>query len=845
MAPQGWRAGFLTRTELKRFREQRDLASWSWNAPILAVVDYASASARDLHTWLKELADNAVWYSAEARNGLPLRLLLLERQAERESGWWAEVFGRGDDAAVLEKMADPAGPVTLRSLDDTNQRRALLTKTLARLGSKVTLPAPGDDADFDRRLTELTWAGVPLLLMLAAATAAREGFGQVLAMGSTELTFSVAKTELARILKVVESQNVSASLAPLVKHVAAVVTLRQGLTSEAMREMIEQESEKLGYNLPHGSAALRDAFAVALPNDAGGIAPIEPDMIGEALLLDVWREDNSHALSAIARAHGTDPEAVAKTVIRTCQDYVIRGHRHPLNWLEKIRVDSADSYALMHLSDAMPRYTLELREIAAELNKAVVDQARPQAGDVPDLERLEILAASLNNLSIRFSALGRLEEALAAIEEAVALYRAFGTAIPDAFRPDLAAALNNLSQHFSDLGRWEEALAAIEEAVTIRRDLAAADPDAFRPDLAAALTNLSKHFSDLGRWEESLAAIEEAIEFYRDLADARPDAFSPDLSESLNNLSVCLSQLGLREEALAASAELVAIRRNLAAADPDAFRPGLVGYLNNQSTYLSALGRWEDALAVIEEAVDLCRNLADARPDVFRPNLAGVLISLSNSFSGLGRWEEALAAIEEAVDLFRDLADARPDAFRPDLAASLNNLSGRSSVLGRWEEAFAASEEAVDLYRDLADAHPNAFQPHLAESLNNLSNSFSGLGRWEEALAAIEEAVEIYRLLAGARPDAFRPQLATALINLSRRFSDLSRREKALVTAEEAVATLREPFLAQPMAFKQQMAVMISDYLERCKDTGCEESDPALWTPILETLQRLKDQSIE
>ena len=265
MAPQGWRAGFLTRSELKRFREQRDLASWSWNAPILAVVDYASASARDLHGWLKELEDHPVWDSAEARNRFPLRLLLLERQAEPGVGWWAEAFGVGHDAAVLEKLADPAGPVALRSLDDTNQRRAILTKTLARLGSKVKLPAPGDDADFDRRLTESTWAGVPLLLMLAATTAAREGFGQVLAMGSTELAFSVAKTELARILKVVESHNVSASLAPLVKHVAAVVTLRQGLTSEAMREMIEQESGKLGYNLPHGSAALRDAFAWRCP----------------------------------------------------------------------------------------------------------------------------------------------------------------------------------------------------------------------------------------------------------------------------------------------------------------------------------------------------------------------------------------------------------------------------------------------------------------------------------------------------------------------------------------------------------------------------------------------------
>ena len=60
MVSQGWHAGFLTRTELKRFREQRDLAGWGWNAPILAVVDYASSSARDLHAWLKELADSAV-----------------------------------------------------------------------------------------------------------------------------------------------------------------------------------------------------------------------------------------------------------------------------------------------------------------------------------------------------------------------------------------------------------------------------------------------------------------------------------------------------------------------------------------------------------------------------------------------------------------------------------------------------------------------------------------------------------------------------------------------------------------------------------------------------------------
>ena len=46
MMPRGWRAGFLTRGELRRFREQHNLSDWGWNTPVSAVVDYASASAR-------------------------------------------------------------------------------------------------------------------------------------------------------------------------------------------------------------------------------------------------------------------------------------------------------------------------------------------------------------------------------------------------------------------------------------------------------------------------------------------------------------------------------------------------------------------------------------------------------------------------------------------------------------------------------------------------------------------------------------------------------------------------------------------------------------------------------
>ena len=49
---------------------------------------------------------------------------------------------------------------------------------------------------------------------------------------------------------------------------------------------------------------------------------------------------------------------------------------------------------------------------------------------------------------------------------------------------ELASLLNNKANRLADLGRREEALAAIEEAVLIHRTLAEGRPEAFLPELA-------------------------------------------------------------------------------------------------------------------------------------------------------------------------------------------------------------------------------------------------------------------------------------------------------------------------------------------------------------------------
>ncbi|MFG1855993.1 tetratricopeptide repeat protein, partial [Actinomadura geliboluensis] len=189
---------------------------------------------------------------------------------------------------------------------------------------------------------------------------------------------------------------------------------------------------------------------------------------------------------------------------------------------------------LVELSDHLPLTSHILADFAAHLAARITDHYRIQA-DIDSEAFLPILAISLNNLSVRLGDLGRHEEGLEAIREAVQIRRRLAETRPDAYLPNLATSLNNLSVRLGDLGRHEEGLEAIREAVQIRRQLAETRPDAYLPDLATSLNNLSIPLGDLGRHEEGLEAIREAVQIRRQLAETRPDAYLPDLATSLNN----------------------------------------------------------------------------------------------------------------------------------------------------------------------------------------------------------------------------------------------------------------------------------------------------------------------
>jgi hypothetical protein len=81
-----WLAGFVNGDQLANLVADAG-ARWGWEQPTLAVVDYAAERAEALHSWFGQLADFA------PTDAPPLRILLLERQADPESGWCRRPLG--------------------------------------------------------------------------------------------------------------------------------------------------------------------------------------------------------------------------------------------------------------------------------------------------------------------------------------------------------------------------------------------------------------------------------------------------------------------------------------------------------------------------------------------------------------------------------------------------------------------------------------------------------------------------------------------------------------------------------------------------------------------------------
>ena len=204
----------------------------------------------------------------------------------------------------------------------------------------------------------------------------------------------------------------------------------------------------------------------------------------------------------------------------------------------------------------------------------------------------------------RLTEAGRHDDALAALDEAIAIGRRHVHAKPLRYAPNLAAALLMKAHLLAELGHVEQALSSAEGAVDIYRTLVPGDQVRFEPILFAALTSLGFWRHRRGEFAAALPVFEEAAALGRRLPAAR----IADRAMALNNYGAVLQEVGRSSDALPQLEEAVEIRRRLVAENRSRYEPDLVASLRNLEQTLSALGRYVEAVGVVDELATLSQS---------------------------------------------------------------------------------------------------------------------------------------------------------------------------------------------------------------------------------------------
>jgi hypothetical protein len=303
-----WRAGFLTsggRDTLRALAARRGVdpnasADWTWHAPTLLVVDYAQTLARPLAGLLRAVL-------RQARAGRPpLRILLLERTA---GDWFDDLLREEetDGPGPVRNLFHPPKPNELTPIPTGQLRRQLLADTLqqaARLAPKTAPPLPPKtDAAFTAALGRDLFEN-PLNLMMAALAALEIGLNPALKRERVDLALELARKELRRIGRFAPNPH-DPTQQRLLEHLAGCAILEHGFTVEKLRRAIEEELQALRLKWPGGAGDLEAVLKRALPGERLPVAPVEPDFIGEALVLTALAKqdcpDRTGALEKLVR----------------------------------------------------------------------------------------------------------------------------------------------------------------------------------------------------------------------------------------------------------------------------------------------------------------------------------------------------------------------------------------------------------------------------------------------------------------------------------------------------------------------------------------------------------------
>ena len=432
---------------------------------------------------------------------------------------------------------------------------------------------------------------------------------------------------------------------------------------------------------------------------------------------------------------------------------------------------------------------------------AAVEQAFALYVGVPHDDRYRAcleLMRTLRGRAEMLSVLNRSEEAIASADEALGFGRVMAN--EEAYHEEVANLCFAQSLRLNAANRCEESLAVNTEALQLMRQAAERDPATHAQAFASMIYHQGHRLLRLTRNENALEFLDEAEPLLRRAA-ARSSNHFADLTNCLNCKVYALQELRRDAEALTASEEALDLSRRLFAGDQEQYSV-LWPALKAHRTALQRSGFPKEAGVIEAEMVKLCHDMHARGVAALSGQAVAQLGVLGDDMLAAGQWEQALALQSEIVAMLRD----RPTENRLALAAC---LLARGDILGqhdRDEEAIAPLSESIDLYRQHFSQNWEEGRGHVAHGLYRLCKRLSASGRDGHTAAAAEEAVGYYRELLTVDPDTSQLRLCECLNYVAWGRFKSGPLEDALVPAEEAVGFGRELIARDRVAFAHLVA---------------------------------------
>jgi CHAT domain-containing protein/Tfp pilus assembly protein PilF len=365
------------------------------------------------------------------------------------------------------------------------------------------------------------------------------------------------------------------------------------------------------------------------------------------------------------------------------------------------------------------------------------------------------LAVCLDSLGMLLRASGELDRALVCHQRALELFERLYPFLqyPRGHR-GTAICLENLAAVYKARGEYSNALAHQEGAVAMKQRLFPRGqyPRGHR-DLAAGVSNLGQLLLEMGEHVRARKYHEKALRLFQDLypPEEYPQGHE-DLAVCLNNLGQLLRSRGDHASALPYYERALAMRQKLYPREQWPRGHGQLAIsLSNLGSLLRSAGQDRQALPYYRQALEMHRRLCPK--EEYPHGTLGLVMALNNLgglLRSLGEHEAARDCLEQALAMYRRLyprEEVQPRGHY-DLASALNNLGLLFVATGEYDRAQEYLEQALASCRRLfSETQFPQGHPRLAHSLSNLGQLLLVRGDAGKARALLGPALEMRQRL--------------------------------------------------------------------------------------------------